>query len=381
MILEENVKVVDEILKPLRRSQRKVILLVVQGMAWMAQAASIAVAAFISQSTGSRLDRALTRFDRLLHNPRMDDLTLTRQMLSFLAQLPGPLLIAMDWTEWHSSLRMLLASVIRGTRAIAVYASVLHKAQILRSQNTWENTFLRLLCLLLNEMGAKACFLSDRGFRRVSYLKLLLEQKEHSFVVRITDQIIVESKKCKRLLKRWPLQPGHALDLGWVLLRQDGAIQLRIVGIWAKGQREPWWLATNLEDSLSHLASLYDRRMAIEEQIRDTKGARFGLQLVWTQIKTPQALTRFTLLIGLTILLLTAIGHAMAMRHPNVRLPSKKKGPRLSFLTIGLLYFYPFLQTQTLSLKFLKQHLPPPTLRCFSWINNTPKTLYRKTQK
>ncbi len=131
------------------------------------------------------------------------------------------------------------------------------------------------------------------------------------------------------------MQPGHALDLGTVLLRQDGAVTVRVVGIWAKGQREPWWLATNLKDSLSHLAALYDRRMTIEEQIRDTKGARFGLKLVWTQIQTPQALARFTLLIGLAILLLTAIGYAMTLRHPNIRLSSKKKGPRLSFLTVG----------------------------------------------
>jgi hypothetical protein len=95
--------------------------------------------------------------------------------------------------------------------------------------------------------------------------------------------------------------------------------------------------------------------MAIEEQIRDTKGARFGLKLVWTQIKTPQALARFTLFIGLAVLLLTAIGYAVAMRHPNVPLTSKKKGPRLSFLTIGCLFFYYFLSTQTLSLKSLKK--------------------------
>ena len=98
---------------------------------------------------------------------------------------------------------------------------------------------------------------------------------------------------------------GNALDLGQVLLRQDGAVRVRVVGIWAKGAREPWWLATG---SSASLAALYDRRMAIEEQIRDTKGARFGFQLVWTQIKTLQALARFTLLIGLAILLLTAIG-------------------------------------------------------------------------
>lgn len=374
MMRTDNLKVIGQILRPLRRSQSKTITLVIQGIAWMAQAASIPVAAFVSQATGSQINSALTRFYRLLHNPKLDDLRVTRQMLSFFAQLPGPFLIAIDWTEWHPPLRMLLASVVRGTRAIPVHAAVFSKTLIHRSQNTWENNFLRLLCWLLNEINASACFLSDRGFRRVSYLKLLQEQKEHSFLVRIADQISVEFKKGNRLLKKCGLQPGHALDLGIVLLRQDGAVRIRVIGIWAKGQREPWWLATNLEDSLAHLAALYDRRMAIEEQIRDTKGARFGLKLVWTQIKTPQALARFTLFIGLAVLLLTAIGHAMALRRPDLRLTSKTKGHRLSFLTIGHLFFHYFLSTQTPSLKFLQHNIPPPSLRSFPWLlNNTPK--------
>jgi hypothetical protein len=373
----DNLKVLGQMLSPLRKSQSKTITLVIQGMAWMAQAASIPIAAFVSQATGTQLNSALTRFYRLLHNPRLDDLKVTRQMLSFLAQLPGPLLIAIDWTEWHPPLRMLLASVVRGTRAIPVHAAVFSKTHIHRSQNTWENNFLRLLCWILDEIKAHACFLSDRGFRRVSYLKLLQDQHGHSFLVRIAENVTVEFKQGKRLLKKCGLQPGHALDLGTVRLRQDAAVSVRVIGIWAKGQREPWWLATCLQDPLAHLAALYDRRMAIEEQIRDTKGARFGLKLVWTQIKTPQALARFALFIGLAILLLTAVGHAVALRHPDVRLTSKKKGHRLSLLTIGHLFFHFFLM-QKLSTRFLKQHIPPPTLRSFSWLETKSE---RRSQK
>jgi len=192
------------------------------------------------------------------------------------------------------------------------------------------------------------------------------------------DQIVVETKKGKRLLSQCGLQPGHALDLGEVLLRSDGAITIRVVGIWAKGQREPWWLATNRDDSLSHLAALYDRRMGIEEQIRDTKGARFGFKLVWTQIKTPEALARFTLLIGLAILLLTAIGHAVALKHPEVRLTSKKKGHRLSLLTVGCLFFHCFFMNQSFSLRSLKQNIPPPALRSFAWLDSLPSKEIQK---
>ena len=373
MIAPGKWNLLESILRPLRKSQSKTVTLVVQAMACLTQAASIPIAAFLSQATGCQMDSALTRFYRLLHNPRLDDLLISKQLVSQLLLPPGPLLMALDWTEWHPPWRMLLASVSVGTRAIPVQAAVFSRTQILRSQNTWENNFLKVLCLLLDELGASACFLADRGFRRVSFLQLLLSYLNHTFLVRVQDQVMVETPKFKRLLGKCQLQPGHAVDLGWVRLRQDGAVRVRVIGLWAKGQKEPWWLATNREDSLSFLASLYDRRMSIEEQIRDSKGARFGFQLIWTQIQTPEALARFTLLIGLTLLILTAIGHAVASSRPEVRLASKKKGPRLSLITVGCLFLYSFFHTQCLSQTFLEMNLPPPTLRSFSWLETIKK--------
>ena len=73
MMRLNNLEVIGQVLSPLRRSQSKTITLVIQGIAWMAQAASIPVAAFVSQATWSQIDSALTRFYRLLHNPRLDD--------------------------------------------------------------------------------------------------------------------------------------------------------------------------------------------------------------------------------------------------------------------------------------------------------------------
>ncbi len=99
MMRLNHLKVIGQILNPLRRSQSKTITLVIQGIASMAQAASIPVAPFVSQAAGSQINSALTRFYRLLHNPKLDDLKLTLQMLSFLAQLPGSFLIAIDWIE------------------------------------------------------------------------------------------------------------------------------------------------------------------------------------------------------------------------------------------------------------------------------------------
>lgn len=358
----------QSVLAPLRLSQAKTTALVVEAIAEMAQAASLRIAASIAQTTGCQLASALTRFYRLLHNPRMDDLILSKQMLAAAHPGPAPALIAIDWTEWHSSLRMLLGSVVVGRRAIPVCSQVFSKSQVPKSQNIWENNFLRLLGLILKDLGLSACILADRGFRRVSFLKLLLTYPTLTFVVRLCDQIIVEEDTHKRLLSRRGLQPGHAVDLGTVRLRQDAAVAVRVVGIWGRGQREPWWLATNLEDPLARIAALYDRRMAIEEQIRDTKGARFGLKLVWTQIHTPAALARFALLIGLTILILTAIGHAVVRHTPGVQLSCKKKGPRLSLLSVGQL-FLPRAGLRSLSLASLRANIPSPAFRSFPWLD------------
>jgi len=61
----------------------------------------------------------------------------------------------------------------------------------------------------------------------------------------------------KRLLSKRGLQPGRAVDLGTVRLRQDAAVSVRVVGIWSRGQREPWRLATNLEEPLARIAALF----------------------------------------------------------------------------------------------------------------------------
>lgn len=102
MIGTKNLKLIGQTLSPLRRSRSNTITLVIKGTGWMAWAASIPVAAFISQATGSQINSALTRFYRILHYSKLDDLKMIRQMLSSFAQLPGFLLIAIDWTKWHT---------------------------------------------------------------------------------------------------------------------------------------------------------------------------------------------------------------------------------------------------------------------------------------
>ncbi len=363
----------QSLLSPFRRSQQKTLALVIAAIAEGAQAASLAIAGHLAVGLGIQLGSALTRVYRLLRNPRIDDQLLTAQLLRLLGG-GRRLLIALDWTEWHHDLKMLLASVIVGCRAIPVQTAVLNKTQRLRSQNTWEHPFLRLLVHTLHELGQAAVLLGDRGFHRVPWLQLLLELQQ-PFVVRlVADLLVYHGTSGGRLLRRWPLNPGQAVDLGWVFLRQDQAVQVRVIGVWALGQEEPWWLATDLTEPLADLVALYDRRMGLEEQLREPKGCRFGVKLEWTQFRTPQYLARFTLLVGVALVLWTAVGQAVAEEPPSVRLPCKQKGPRLSLLRVGIDSLRKLARVVRLRVRFIQQHLPRPQLRIFAWLQTAEVT-------
>ena len=119
-------------------------------------------------------------------------------------------------------------------------------------------------------------------------------------------------------------------------LRSDGAVTVRVVGYWAPGAHEPWWVATSESGPAKDVLALYDRRMTVEEQFRDTKGRRFGAKLFWTQFRDPEALARFVTLLAVALLIWTLAGIVSADMKPSLRLRCRRKGPRQSFVTIGI---------------------------------------------
>jgi Transposase DDE domain len=362
--------VLRSLLSPFRLSQQKTLALFIASIAEVAQAASLQLASHLALQLGIRLDSALNRFYRLLRNPRIDDQKLTSQLLRLVVQGKHSVLIAIDWTAWHEPWQMILASVVVGCRAIPVHNKIISLTLMERSQNKEENEFLKSVVLILREIGTVAILLCDRGFRRVSWIKLIKELKQH-FVVRLVADVMVYKSGVCRKLRQWHLGVGQVVDLGEVWVRQDRAVKTRVIGLWARGQKEPWWLATDSEDSIADVVALYDRRMAIEQQIRDTKGCRFGVKLEWTQFKKPQYLSRFVLLVAVALVLWTTIGQAVSEQNPGVRLPCKRKGPRLSLLRVGVRFLEKVSRMIHIGVRFVRSHLPPPALRIFGWIQTT----------
>jgi hypothetical protein len=145
-------------------------------------------------------------------------------------------------------------------------------------------------------------------------------------------------------------------------------VRVRLIGVWAKGAREAWWLATNMEHAFSKVVSCYDRRMSIEEQFRGAKGHRFGAKLRWTQFTRAEFIERMYLLVGVALLLWTTVGQVMEEEEPQVRLRGKTQGARLSLARIGPYYWQKMSKQLRLTARYVREHLPPPRLRVFKWL-------------
>lgn len=177
--------------------------------------------------------------------------------------------------------------------------------------------------------------LFDRGFRRASLIRHLQVLEHERFIIRLMAKVRVQSSRWAGLLRNYPLRPGRMVDLGPCRLRADGAVTTRIIGVWQRGEDEPWWLATGLTESARQVVSLYDRRTSVEHQFRDGKGARYGAQMKWTHFQRPESLDRLWLLWALSSPVWTVAGLLAFDEDHTVLLFSRAKGPRRSLLSIG----------------------------------------------
>jgi hypothetical protein len=132
---------------------------------------------------------------------------LTEQLLRLLGREQKQLLPALDWTCRQDRFSVLTASVCTGTRSIPVAVSACGSRNLARSQNLWEETFLRLVVDRLRAAEVSAIWLCDRGFHRVAWLKKLVEFKPR-LVVRLKRGVTVHLREKVVMLKSLEVKEG-----------------------------------------------------------------------------------------------------------------------------------------------------------------------------
>jgi len=353
--------------KDVHKTQGWTLVAVCGSFVCSGRARSFEVARQLAGRTGTRLKSALGRYYRFIGSSRLDPLRVWRNLAGRLLLAAGHRpVVAVDWTEWHSGLRVLAAGICLGKRAVPILARSLAIVTIRKSQNAFEHAFLGHL-RALSPLMEKAVLVFDRGFRRVSLIRQLQYLKQ-PFVLRLMGKVHVSLEGYQGLLSAYPLRPGASVDLGPAQLRQQHPVRVRIVGVWAAHQKEPWWLATSLASPVKDVVRCYDRRMTVEEMFRDSKGCRLGMQLFWTRFARPEQLDRLFLLAAIAIAIWTAAGQLALQADPSAALISRSRGPRRSLVNIGRIELDLIMHLLGSTWANLTPLLLPPKPRTFGWI-------------
>ena len=116
--------------------------------------------------------------------------------------------------------------------------------------------------------------LADRGFGRASLLRFVQQMPNHTgypvdYVIRLKGDVVVqnESADYRGRLRDYPLRKGRINFRPQTLYRADGAVVINLILYWARGHREPWYLATSLTDP-RQAVRMYRKRMQPEQYFK-----------------------------------------------------------------------------------------------------------------
>ena len=278
------------------------------------------------------------RLFRFLSNIGFDTMAVQTALLGAIcqaAQLRGLIPIMIDWSDLGQGRNGLFAAVCFRCRGLPLLSWVSTPEELDPSQNRVEEFFLRRL---LHHLPAtiRPLLLADRGFGRANLIRFVQQMPRHTgypvdYVIRIRGDVVVQSDDYHGRLRDYSLRKGRILFWPQTFYRSDGAVVINLVLYWARGHREPWYLATSLTDP-RQAVRMYRRRMQPEQYFKDGK-QRFGLNR--STVTTTDRLQR--LLVGL--LLACCLLILMGMRaSPTFRRQVCSRG-KLGILHLGYEYY------------------------------------------
>jgi hypothetical protein len=236
--------------------------------------------------------------------------------------------VVVDWTQALGTFRALVAAVPTGGRAIAILAQVHPESKL--GNRTVQRRFLQLLGRVL-PAGCRPVIITDAGFHGPFFRDV--EKLGWKFLGRIrgtaTAHRVADGQRVSKN-DLYDIATRQAKDLGaFRLYRGPRSIPCRLVLVkkppkarmlpppttkdereYRKSCRDPWLLATSMEDCAAHVVATYAKRMQIEETFRDAKNHRFGWAFSTARSACPERIATLLLLAALAMYAVTIIGLA-----------------------------------------------------------------------
>jgi hypothetical protein len=280
-------------------------------------AATLAVSTIgraLAQAKGLEPKHAIKQVDRLLSNQGIDVDRAQALWAAFAVGAREEVVVALDWTEYdrdrHSTLALHL--VTSHGRATPLLWKTVSKSRLAGKRNAHEDRLIKRLRAVLPE-NVKVTVLADRGFGDACLYALHWELELDHIIRFRGDVTVTDANGESRPAKDWLLPSGRARIMRDVKVTGYKRPVAAMVCVWAKGMKEPWFLACG-EGSRGRTAAqsvkLYGRRFTIEENFRDTKDLRFGMGLSSMRVSSVKRRDRMLLLSALATALLTLLGAA-----------------------------------------------------------------------
>lgn len=310
------------VLAPMHASRRKVLL---QALEALIQGRRLTMTDLSRSWPGATFSHApLKAVDRLLSNAHVQQaiMPLSQAMARWLLSVSRPVLVV-DWVDLHRDGRWcaLRAGMPTQGRTVTVYERIYPIKQINTPQA--QRDFLVRLAQVI-PADVRPTLVTDAGFRSDWFRAVVSHGWD--YVGRVRNNVKAREAEeypwfsCSDLHER---ATGRAEDLGqyqivkgqpWccrlmrIRRKRRGRSQLTRAGKpqcgtdalrHGKSAREPWLLATSLASlqfNAAAIATMYGKRMQIEESFRDLKSHRYGMGFEDSQTRGSERLSVLFLL-------------------------------------------------------------------------------------
>ena len=340
----------DENVQSMRKSRSKTLAAIVSGAMRMQGTGVLALGRAMEGPVSAK--HRIKRVDRFLGNAQVEVDAVSEALFHQLRPRRGRVIVLSDWTDRHDFQQLVLALPCNG-RALPFYCMTVESGD---GSGTHAGVMIEAEALALEALGRmcgdaiKPVIIADRGFGNTRWLGDI-QKRGWDFVQRLSRIHGVDVEQYIGPLAELGIKRGWLpKDWGWGTMDEEQWGAVRLVSVFEREAKEPWYLVSNLPvESANQIVRLYKRRMWIEGMFRDLKNRDWGLGMENVKLTQAARMDRHFIILALAYVLLCAFGAAAESAGLGEQLKANTVAERvLSLARIGNY----FLQTAQVAITY-----------------------------
>lgn len=330
---------------------RKMIAVFIYGLLVSRKVGVAAIGRGMKTKTTTRHN--IKRLARFLKNNKVNVEKSLLALQNILCSNVNRLLISIDWTTISTyGYQVLKATVVGDGRGIPIAFKTYKEGNIKNKQTLYEKEMMKYLSLIIPK-DIQVIIIGDRGFGRKSELVNYIKKIGFNYVMRIKEDISIESESFTGKIKDFKTATKIIYELKkaiWPKLikkskeERKNRIQSRFIITKKKGCFKRWVLITDIDNMLAEtIVKIYYKRMTIEETFRDEKNILYGFALKKMKLSNAERYDKMLLIISYAYLLIMLFGLLMEQKNMHRKMMANTVKYRThSLFQVGLHYWKDF---------------------------------------